>query len=165
MDNLVKRVVLIVILCLALVFAICRNEMLIHHSKIKNTMEQAMEYFANKDINSLMLMFTEDIQENRKDETIEEIEALYEFFDDEIVSYSYSKEGGGERANRYEEIYYYHCCPEFKVITNNGDEYIVEFSYHYIWNDKPEKEGINKIYVYVEGEYSNGIGAGIVYYD
>lgn len=61
-------------------------------------------------------------------------------------------------------IYYYSCHPEFDFTTETGQEYTISFSYHYIWNEHPEYEGINRIQICKDGNWGEKLIIGRNYY-
>ena len=61
-------------------------------------------------------------------------------------------------------IYYYSCHPEFDFTTETGQEYTISFSYHYIWNEHPEYEGINMIQICKDGNWGEKLIIGRNYY-
>ena len=72
--------------------------------------------------------------------------------------------GGGEEAKNNGIIYYYSCHPEFDFTTETGQEYTISFSYHYIWNEHPEYEGINMIQICKDGDWGEKLIIGRNYY-
>lgn len=165
MDSMVKRTVIVLILFFLLMMTSCTDESSQMHDEIKSTAEHAITLFADKELNELIKLFSEDIQENRKDETIAEIEKIYDFFDGEIISYEFDSEGGVEAKKSDGKVYYYDCFLRFNAETDNGTVYKIRFTYHYIWDEKPEYEGICKIKVTEKENSDNKIEAGITYYE
>lgn len=165
MRSMIKRTIIAMGLCFLLMLSSCADESLQMHDEIKSTAEHAMTLFANKELNELIKLFSKDIQENRKDETIAEIEKIYDFFDGEIISYEFDSEGGVEAKKSDGKVYYYDCFLRFNAETDNGTVYKIRFTYHYIWDEKPEYEGICKIKVTEKENSDNKIEAGITYYE
>lgn len=164
MDNLVRRILSILTIGISLLMMSCSSESKEMKDDIEDTAKLAMQRFVDKDTNELIELFSNDIQNNRKEETIKELEELYLYFDEEIDVYEYDGEGGGEVNKSDGKVQYYNCHPSFIVTTDEGIEYVVEFSYNYIWDENPERIGISKIRIYARKDYSNMKEAGIVYY-
>lgn len=112
-----------------------------------------------------MELFCKDIRENRREETLEEINSLYDFIDGDIETYEYISEGSIEQKKSDGEVYYYWCTPKYDMVLNNGKKYKVKITYYYIWNEKPEYEGICNIEITENQDDGNDIMAGIPYYD
>lgn len=164
MYKKLKKTVVIVLLFSFLMLTSCENEMLVHRQEIQDVAEEAMEYFVNKDMDSLIEMFSVDIQENNREEIEKQLEEMYEFIDGKIVSYTYDGEGGVEISKNDGKIDYYDAAPRFVVVTDNDKEYVVKFLYYYIWDEMPEREGIGKIYVDEKGNWKNTVRVGEGYY-
>ncbi len=165
MDNLVRRILGILIIGVSLIMMSCSGESKAMRDDIGDVAELAMQRFVDKETNELLELFSDDIRNNRKEETVKELEELYSYFDEEIDEYEYDGEGGGEVNKRDGKVQYYNCHPSFIVTTDDGVEYVVEFSYNYIWDENPEKIGISKIRIYARKDYSNMKEAGIIYYN
>lgn len=104
-----------------------------------------MKYFEEEDADRLLKWFSDDIKNNRSDETLEEIEAAFEFIEGDIISCKYGGDSsGGKTKDNFITIRYY-CYPIFYIETSAGKKYTIEFWYNYIWKEKPEREGIGII--------------------
>lgn len=161
MDNMVKKICVAIIIIMLFSSTSCIGESFEMQEEIKDTAGKVMEYIANEDADSLFNMFSPYIKENRKDETMNEIEKAFEYIDGEIVSYEYRGEGGGGKSKRDGKIVLYRCYPEFgEVITDTGTEYIVSITHYHIWDEKPEWEGVGKIVIYEEDDVECGIVIG-----
>ena len=104
------------------------------------------------------------MKDNYQDSSLDEIRQLFEYIDGAITSYNYEGKGGGQEAKNNGIIYYYSCHPEFDFTTETGQEYTISFSYHYIWNEHPEYEGINRIQICKDGNWGEKLIIGRNYY-
>ncbi|MDE6232666.1 MAG: DUF5104 domain-containing protein, partial [Lachnospiraceae bacterium] len=123
-----------------------------YRSDIKKESKTWIKYFKEEDAEGLIELFCSDIKDNYYDETLEEIETAFEFIDGDIVSYEFESEYSlAQTKDNFKTIFY--CCdPVYFVETNKGEKYMIRFCYHYIWKEKPEREGVGSIRVLYEGD-------------
>lgn len=165
MDNLVKKISVIIVLLFAFSLTACTGNQQVDKKEIGNTVEQMMGYIIDENKTELFGFFSTDIRENRKEETLNEMDKAFDFINGNIVSYDYAGIGGGEENKNDGKIYYFNCYPEFRnVTTDTGYKYTIEFTYHYIWSEKPERQGICKIEIINNDDHDNKIAIGYTYY-
>lgn len=151
MTGLVKKFSLLVFLLAILCLSSCVN----HSAVIKENAEEMMQCIIDRDAERLLTFFSSDIQENESEKTLEEIEALFEFIDGDIVSYSYFS-GGGSDSVSHGEVTFDFRSPEFqRTETTTGKIYTIELAYFYIWKEKPECEGLCKITAFPGEDWGN----------
>lgn len=122
---------------------------------VRNVAEKWMECVENKDADALFEYFSQKIKDNRSETTMDEIHQLLDYIDGDIVSYKYNSGGMMERKEKG-HIYYYTCTPTFeKVTTDNGKTYTIHFACHYIYDEKPEHEGLEQITIYEDDDDEN----------
>lgn len=154
MASLTKKVSLLVFVLSVLCLSSCSKYSTLNFPglTVKGNAEQMMQCIIDRDAEKLLTYFSKDIRENESEETLEEIEALFEFIDGDIVSYSYFSGGGADSTGNFEYDYYF-CTPEFqKTETTTGKIYTIQLSYWYLWQEKPECEGLCKITAFPEEE-------------
>lgn len=146
-----------------LLFTSCSDNPIAIKDEIKDTAEQAIDALVNEDSEELFRFFARDIQNNHKSETMAEIQEAFDFIDGKIISYDYDQ-GGEEEKKNYGELIYYDCRIWLtNVTTDTGKVYSIDFTYHYIWDEKPECEGITKILIYPKDDSENIVQIGISY--
>lgn len=164
MVNLVKKISLISILLFSFLLTSCTDNQQVDKKEIKNTVEQMMEYIVDKDAENVFNFFTLDIRNNRKDITMEEIQQAFDYIDGNITSYDAVEIGGEEEHKEEGKIEFFHCLPEVcNVTTDTGCKYTIRFTYGYIWTEKPEREGIWKIYIIDEENSDSNMVIGLTY--
>lgn len=157
MSGLVKKILLATLFVPALFLSSCGNHSVFidHEAIIKENAEQMLQCIIDRDAERLLTFFSDDIQENRSEETLEEIEKLFEFIDGDIVSYTYNWGGAAGSTNDF-QFYFYCYEPIFqRTETTTGKIYTIRFAYNYIWEEKPECEGLCKITAYPEEDGKN----------
>lgn len=160
MKHVIKRISLILLFGVSLLLTSCKKKVWAIEKEIKHTAEQIIETIIDEDEEALFIFFASDIQDNRKDQTLEEIQQGFDFIDENIVSYDYYR-GGGERRKSHGNIEYYNCHFEFRnVITEGGNTYTIECTYHYIWDSQPTREGITKIIIFKDNDRENQVQIG-----
>ena len=164
MDSLVKIMGSFFALSLIMIFSSCIVNEHVDEGDIKENAVRMMECIVNKDSEELFDFYNKDMKDNYKDSSLDEIRQLFEYIDGAITSYNYEGKGGGQEAKNDGIIYYYSCHPEFDFTTDTGQEYTISFSYHYIWNEHPEYEGINRIQVCKDGNWGEKLIIGRNYY-
>lgn len=164
MDSMVKKVFFIVII-LATMFSACSSQTHDYREEINIDAEEFMKCLKEKNIEQILTFFSDEIQNNRNETTTEELNKLYNFIEGDISSYEYIGEGNKEEKRRDGKVVFYYVNPSFYVVTTSGNEYRIKFSYCYIWDEKPEYEGICKIRVFDKDNNENSISAGISYYE
>ena len=154
-----------IILIFAFSLTSCASNQHVDKKEIGNTVEQMMEYIVNENKSDLLNYFCSDIQENREEETLEEMEKAFEFINGNIVSYDYAGTGGGQETIHEGKTVFYDCRPEFRnVTTDTGYKYTVRFDYQHIWDERPECEGITKITIINSDNRDSVITIGRNYY-
>lgn len=162
MVGLVKKTSLLLFVLVILCLSSCVN----HSAVIKENAEEMMQCIIDRDAEKLLTYFSEDIRENRTEETLEEIEKLFEFIDGDIVSYIYDS-GGTRGSTSNFEYDFYLCYPTFQSVeTTTGKIYTIRFAYNYIWKEKPEQEGFSRIKAFSGEDWVNldkGVTVGKLY--
>lgn len=162
MTGLVKKISLLFFICFIVCLSSCSNR----SAAVKKNAEQMMQCIIDRDAEKLLTFFSKDMRENESEKTLEEIEALFEFIDGDIVSYSYFSGNASKRSNNF-EFDYYHCTPTFNRTETTTDKiYTIRFYYYYIWKEKPEYEGISKIIAFRGEDWANsekGVTVGKLY--
>jgi hypothetical protein len=131
---------------------------------IKENAIQMMECIVNENSEELFDFYNNDMKENDQNNSLKEIQQLFEYIDGAIISYNYEGKGGGEEDKNNGIINYYSCYPEFDFTTDTGQTYTISFSYKYIWNEHPEYEGINMIQICKDGNWCEKLVIGKNYY-
>ena len=149
MANMVRKRFFILLLVCSFLLTGCFSEHVSSRTVGKRA-EEYMKCFADKDEEKLFSYFAEDIKTNRKELTMTEIkEAFNSVIDGNIVSYRYGGSGGGGESVDYGKIKKFYRSPEFyDVKTDTGKSYEIKFSYHHIWREYPEREGLREINIY-----------------
>ncbi|MDE6253166.1 MAG: DUF5104 domain-containing protein [Lachnospiraceae bacterium] len=141
---MVKKFLIISLLLVCVLLTSCTMK---YHSDIKKETKTWINYFKEEDAEGLLELFCSDIKNNYYDETLEEIEAAFEFIDGDIVSYKYKGEGSSGQTKDDFKTKLYYCYPEYQIETSTGKKYTIMFRYNYIWKEKPEYEGIARIWI------------------
>lgn len=124
-----------------------------------------MEYIVNEDAESVFGFFVSDIRDNREELTMKEIQKAFDYIDGNIVSYDDIKIHGEEEHKSEGKIEFFQCYPEARnVTTDTGNSYTIEFTYGYIWTEKPEREGIWVIYIIDKNNPDSRIMVGLPYH-
>ncbi|MDE6253167.1 MAG: DUF5104 domain-containing protein [Lachnospiraceae bacterium] len=139
---MVKKFLIIILLPVCVLLTSCTMK---YHSDIKKETKTWIKYFKEEDAEGLLEVFCSDIKDNYSDETLEEIEAAFEFIDGDIVSYEFESESGSRQTKDNFKTKLYYCYPVYFIKTNMGKKYTIKFCYNYIWKEKPEYEGIESI--------------------
>lgn len=148
MAGLVKKISLLVFICFIVCLSSCSNR----SATVKKNTEQMMQCIIDRDAEKLLTFFSKDMRENESEKTLEEIEALFEFIDGDIVSYSYFS-GGGSDSVSHGEVTFDVRTPQFqRTETTTGKIYTIELAYFHIWKEKPECEGLCKITAWPDEE-------------
>lgn len=151
MTGLVKKFSLL----LFVLSILCLSSCVDHNAIINENSEQMLQCIIDRDAEKLLTYFSEDIRENRTEKTLEEIEKLFEFIDGDIVSYTRFS-GGEAKTTSGGEIIFWHCTPQFRSAkTTTGEIYTIQFSYRYIWKEKPECEGLCRIIAFPGEDWGN----------
>lgn len=155
MDNILrKRAFILILVCLCL-FTGCFPEH-ISYRMVQKRAEEYMKCFVDKDEEKLFSYFADERRTKRKEQTMEEIkEAFDNIIDGDIVSYEYKGDGGGRETVDCGKIKLFSRLPEFyNVKTDKGKTYMIEFSYYHVWKEYPEREGLNRIYIYKDNDFN-----------
>lgn len=148
MAGLVKKISLLFFVCFIVCLSSCSNR----SATVKKNAEQMMQCIIDRDAEKLLTFFSKDMRENESEKTLEEIEALFEFIDGDIVSYSYFS-GGGSDSVSHGEVTFDFRTPKFqRTETTTGKIYTIELTYFHIWKEKPECEGLCKITAWPDEE-------------
>ncbi len=148
MAGLVKRSLLIFGTLTMPLFSCSHNQHITKKDKqkIADNTELCMQAIVEKDNQKLMDLLCSDIQDNKKVIVSDQIDAAFDFINGKIVSYDYKGIYGEEEHKDKGIISLYRCSPQYRdVTTDTNHEYIVRFTYHYIWDGRPECEGISMI--------------------
>lgn len=165
MKHATKRITVILLLMVSFLLTSCKEHVWTIEEKMDQTAEEIMEVIVDEDSKALFKFFASDIQDNRKEETLEEIQQAFDFIDGKIVSYDYHPIPG-RRSQNYGNIDYFDSLPEFRNVTTDlGKIYIIECTYHYIWKKRPEREGLCYIKIYEKDNRENKVEIGKIYYD
>ena len=148
MDHFLKKTIIVVFVILScLSFSSCFFKDHVFSWDVRHDAEAWFECIKNKDAEALMEYFSPYIKENRREETITELNSIFDFIEGNIVSYTYSSGGLVEEMD-HGHIKYYSCCPEFrKVTTDKNKIYTVSFGCHYIYEKKLEHQGLEDVTV------------------
>ena len=160
MDNMVKRIICILVgLIVMFNLSACFVNEHIDKNEIREIGEHFNEMFVQKNVDELYNCFCSDIQENRKEETIEEIQKAFDFIDGNITEYKFSMIGFEEEHKREGIIQYYSIDPICRnVKTDKGNQYTIYYSYCHIYKSQPNYEGIWKITVVDNDDNEISIG-------
>lgn len=141
------------IISFAIVSSSCSEH--VNSRDVRDVAEKWMECVKNKDADALLEHFSQKIRDNRSEKTMDEIHQLLDYIDGNIVSYSYNSGSMMEKKEKG-HIYYYVCTPTFeKVTTDNGKTYTISFACHYIYDEKPEHKGLERISIYENDNEEN----------
>ena len=173
MDNVVRKRASILICIIFVVETLCGcsianrfNNFVSQEQEIKTIAQQVMQCIVNKNKTELLHLFSTDIQNNYAQQITFELDRAFEFINGKIISYDYAGIYGGGATTHYGKTTYFHCYPEFRnVITDTGFEYVIEISFHYIWEEKPEREGVTRIKIIDAENYKNYVEIGFEYLD
>ena len=146
---MVKKIIGIIISLIMIVnISACFVNEHIDKGEIKELSDNFIELFVQKNAEELFNCFCYDIRENRKDETIEEMQKAFDFIDGNIIDYEFNSFGSEEEKKSSGQIYYYECNPNYKnVLTDNGKKYTVRFAYCPNYKKNTEYEGLWRITV------------------
>lgn len=161
MDSFLKKsLCLILIISLSVVSSSCMFNEHINSRDLQNVAEKWMECIKNKDAEALFENFSQNIKDNRSEKTMDEIHQLLNYIDGDILSYKYHS-GGMEEGKDKGHIYYYSFSPTFYEVKTDSDEtYTIHFACHYIYDEKPEHEGLEKITIYKGDDKENKLTIG-----
>lgn len=160
MKHITKKIITILLLVLSLLLTSCSDNPIAKKKKIKKTAEKVMEAIIDEDDKDLLKFFTSDIQDYHRTKTMSEIQQAFDFIDGKVVSYDY-QQGGEMETVEDGKIKYYHCYLEFTNVKTDTDSiYTIECTYHYIWDKKPEQEGIAKIIIFKDNDRENQVQIG-----
>ena len=165
MDNVVKKIFVAIVLLSLILLTSCLGNQQINKKEIGNTVDKMMGYIIDENKTDLLRFFSSDIRDNREEETLKEMEKAFEFINGNIISYEYAGICGEEEHKDKGKIEFFLCYPEFRnVTTDTGYKYTIEFTYHYIYSKKPEREGICKILIFNQENHESKIAIGLTYY-
>lgn len=164
MDSLIKIMGSFFALSLIMILSSCIVNEHVDEGDIKENAIQMMECIVNENSEELFDFYNNDMKENDQNNSLKEIQQLFEYIDGAIISYNYEGKGGGEEDKNNGIINYYSCYPEFDFTTDTGQTYTISFSYKYIWNEHPEYEGINMIQICKDGNWCEKLVIGKNYY-
>ena len=146
MDSFLKKILcLVMIISLIIVSSSCMFNEHINSWDLQNVAEKWMECIKNRDADALFEYFSQDIKDDRSEKTMDEIHQLLNYIDGNIISYKYHSGGMREKKEKG-HIYYYDFNPTFEEVeTDSGKTYTIYFACHYIYDEKPEHEGLEEI--------------------
>ena len=173
MDNVVRKRAGVLICIIILMITLCScsivsnfNDFVSQEQEIKTIAQQVMQCIVNKNKTELLTLYSSDQINNHEQEIYSQFDSAFKFISGKIVSYEYAGKGGGGATTHYGKTTYFHCYPEFRnVITDTGFEYVIEISFHYIWEEKPEREGVTRIKIIDAENYKNYVEIGFEYLD
>ena len=126
------------------------------------TVDRLMDYIINKDGDGLKSMFCEAVSLSVN--LGEQIQAAFDFFDSEIVSYSGIGGGGIDKATERGKITRLAFRPIIRNIeTDSGCNYSLRVSSYLVFDEHPDKVGISKIIITAENEKECVIGYSFVW--
>ncbi len=164
MARMVKAYLTISLLLSMFFLTSCVGNQRVDKKDIQNNAEQMMECIVDSNSEGLFDYFNKDMKDNYSDQTLQEIGTLFDYIDGKIVSYEYKGPGGGEENKHNGKVYYYDCYPKFEITTDTEKTYTIRFSYHYIWDEHPEYEGVNMIFILEDNDYDTELIVGRNYY-
>ena len=119
-----------------------------------------MECIVNEDAEELFAFYSDYMKENYKNESLKEIQQIFDYIDGNIVLYEYQGKGGGMETIHDGKVYYCTCYPGFEFTTDNNNTYKIDLSLYYVWNEYPEGEGLHMIEVWRDGDLSTKLVIG-----
>lgn len=136
-----KKKIMVLIISLLLCITSCSGKSeIINSGYSEKVSENIIECFNNKDVDGLIQMISPYVLETREVE--EQIKNAYEVIEGTITSYevlSFGYDGSirdGKWVIKNEQVKIH------KVITDNGEEYIIDYSEYITNKDDKSKEGI-----------------------
>lgn len=144
---MVKKSVIFKIVGVLLIVMLITPRTFIYQCSIDRKAKLWINYFKDENVEGLFNVFCSNIKDNYADETKEEIRKVFGFIDGNIESYEYKGEIGSKYAKDNYKTTLYSCYLEFRCKTENEKKYTIRILYNYIWKDKPEYEGIEKIWI------------------
>ncbi len=164
MAYVVKCYLMISLLLSLFCMTSCTVNQHVDENEIQNNAEKMMECIVDGDSAGLFDYYNKDMKDNYSDQSLKEINTLLEYINGKIISYDYAGSSGGEENKHDGKIYYYSCYPKFVITTDAKKTYTIEFSYHYIWDEHPEYEGINMIFIREDNDYNTELSIGRNYF-
>ena len=148
MDHFLKKTIIVVFVILScLSFSSCFFKDHVFSWDVRHDAEAWFECIKNKDAEALMEYFSPYIKENRREETITELNSIFAFIEGNIVSYKYSSGSLMEKMD-HGHIYYYDCHPHFEnVQTERKNNLEIVFHCHLIYDERPEHQGLEEVVV------------------
>lgn len=144
---MVKKAIILKIVGVLLIVMLITPRTIIYQCTIDRKAKSWIKYFKDENVEGLFSVFCSDIKDNYADETREEIRKVFEFIDGDIESYEYKGESGSQYAKDNYKTTLYSCYLEFRCKTENEKKYTITILYNYIWKEKPEYEGIERIWI------------------
>jgi len=159
MVGMVKK--LFCLFPIALIFlSSCVSTEHVDNKDIEDKAIMMMKCIVNEDAEGLFAFYSDYMKESYKNESLKEIQQIFDYIDGKIVSYEYQGNGGGKETIHDGKIYYCTCYPEFEFTTDNNKKYAIDFSLYYVWYEYPEGEGLHMIEVCKDGDWSTKLVAG-----
>ena len=159
MNNMAKVIGAFIGLIMILNISACFVNEHIDKNEIREISNNFMELFVQENTDELFNCFCSDIRENRKEETIEEIQNAFDFIDGDITEYKLYSFGSEEEHKSDGKITYFQCNPRYDIVFADK-EYRVVFHYCHAYKDHSDYEGIWKITVVDNDNYDNKVNIG-----
>ena len=128
------------------------------NEEMKQQMMTILQAVIDKDVNTIEELFCPYIKEH--DEQLqEEITALFEFIDGDIISYDEPEvsRGGGTMAG-LEGYVKMSMSARINVYTSTGKMYQLGYGAYPVYKEKPDYVGVTNMVVYDEGKYNRENG-------
>ncbi len=157
-EGIIRGIGIFFITIFTSLMSMCRaGDYFEYKSNVENAATNMLQCVINQDKEGLYEYLNDVIKEHYSSDALDEIERLFEDIDGNITSYDYEGEGGGQQTTEYGEMIFCSTHPGFEITTDTGKEYLIEFSYIYVWNEKPEGEGLNMIFLVEDGDWDKAI--------
>ena len=91
--------------------------------------------------------------------TVDDAQALYDHIDGQIISADYDFIKNSSRTNEDGEYIYYAYSGDFVLSTSNGTSYHTYFAGYSIYDEEPQKKGLE--YIYIENSADASLWYGI----
>ncbi|MCH5206309.1 MAG: DUF5104 domain-containing protein [Oscillospiraceae bacterium] len=97
--------------------------------------------------------------------TVTNIQGLLNFIDGEIVAINNDRIQSNDKEMRDGKYTYYGYGGRFTISLENGKEYVCHFAGYAVYDEKPEKVGLEKLYLINENDEKDRYGVGLYYND
>ena len=125
------------------------------HDYVRQVLQNIQDYLKEGDADSLCAMFADYYNV-----TLQEVQGMMNFIDGKIVSFDNNSIRPGAKEVYYGEYKLYSYGGRFTFSTNTGTEYKGYFAGYAVYNEEPEKVGLEDIYIENLMDTSLGYGLG-----